>query len=63
MQFIYRAREEGIPMVCGGDRPVGVDNGYFVNPTVFRDVPLDAEIWKEEVNKKKKRGYFCRFPC
>ncbi len=36
-------------LVCGGKRPPGLDAGYFVEPTIFVDVPPQARIWKEEI--------------
>ena len=27
----------------------GLDKGYYVQPTVFADVPEDAWIWNEEI--------------
>ncbi|WP_072394391.1 aldehyde dehydrogenase family protein [Hyphomicrobium sp. CS1GBMeth3] len=36
-------------LVTGGGRPAGFNAGYFVEPTIFTDVPADARIWKEEI--------------
>lgn len=36
-------------LVCGGERPAGFNAGYFIEPTVFADVPRDARIWREEI--------------
>lgn len=36
-------------LVTGGGRPAGFNAGYFVEPTIFADVPPDARIWKEEI--------------
>jgi len=47
--FVERAHEAGIPLLCGGGRPAHLPKGYFLEPTVFVDVPADAEIWREEV--------------
>ena len=47
--FIDRARAAKIALLTGGGRPAGRDRGYFVAPTVFVDVPVDAELWREEV--------------
>lgn len=36
-------------LVTGGGRPKGMDQGYYIEPTIFADVPLDAAIWCEEI--------------
>ncbi|KAB2950997.1 MAG: aldehyde dehydrogenase family protein, partial [Rhizobiaceae bacterium] len=46
---IERGKAEGARLVSGGKRPAGRDNGYFVEPTVFADVPLSSWIWREEI--------------
>ena len=46
---IERGKAEGARLVFGGKRPAGRDTGYFVEPTVFADVPLSSWIWREEI--------------
>ena len=46
---IERGKAEGARLVAGGKRPAGRDTGYFVEPTVFADVPLSSWIWGEEI--------------
>ena len=42
--------EEGARLITGGlGRPDGVDKGYFVRPTVFRDVKPEMRIAQEEI--------------
>ncbi len=42
--------EEGAQVVAGGiGRPVGIDKGYFVRPTIFANVSNEAVIAREEV--------------
>ncbi|MCC7251793.1 aldehyde dehydrogenase family protein [Hyphomicrobium sp.] len=36
-------------LVCGGGRPAGFNAGYFVEPTIFTNVPPSARIWNEEI--------------
>jgi betaine-aldehyde dehydrogenase len=36
-------------LVCGGGRPPGFNAGYYVEPTIFADVPPTARIWNEEI--------------
>jgi betaine-aldehyde dehydrogenase len=47
--FIERAKRAGCTPVCGGGRPQSLERGYFLEPTIFKDVPVDNEIWREEV--------------
>ncbi|KAI1127444.1 aldehyde dehydrogenase [Nemania abortiva] len=44
--FLERGRTQGTLLV-GGSR-IG-DQGYFIEPTIFADVPEDAEICKKEI--------------
>ena len=46
--YIAQGQREA-KLVCGGGRPKGMDVGYFVEPTIFADVPAEARIWKEEI--------------
>ena len=42
--------EQGATLVAGGpDRPNGLNNGYFVRPTVFTNVTNDMRIAREEI--------------
>ncbi len=47
--FVARARAAGIRLVTGGGRPRDRERGFFFEPTIFHDVPQDAELWREEV--------------
>lgn len=46
---IARGQEEGAQLVTGGSRPAGFDKGFYLQPTVFADVPEDSWIWNEEI--------------
>lgn len=46
---IARGKEEGATLVYGGERPAGFDKGFYLQPTIFADVPPDSWIWKEEI--------------
>ncbi len=48
MGFIADGKREA-KLACGGARPPGFNAGYFVQPTIFTDVPASARIWKEEI--------------
>ncbi|MGI3171116.1 aldehyde dehydrogenase family protein [Pseudooceanicola sp. C21-150M6] len=49
MGFLDRARGNGATLVTGGGRPEGIGTGYFIAPTIYADVPANAEIWREEI--------------
>lgn len=46
---IARGVSDGARLVCGGGRPADLPHGYFLQPTVFTDVPLDSALWREEI--------------
>lgn len=39
----------GAKLICGGNRPADLPRGYFLQPTVFTEVPLDSALWCEEI--------------
>ncbi|HVZ04442.1 aldehyde dehydrogenase family protein [Hyphomicrobium sp.] len=47
-QYIEIGKREA-KLVCGGRRPPHLNTGYFVEPTIFADVPETARIWREEI--------------
>jgi aldehyde dehydrogenase (NAD+) len=48
--LIAKGLEEGARLVCGGlGRPDGLEQGYFVKPTVCSDVNHDLTIAREEI--------------
>ena len=51
LRYIDIGREDGADMLCGGKRATGdgLDNGYFVEPTVFDRVTPDMRIAREEI--------------
>ncbi|MFZ6048443.1 aldehyde dehydrogenase family protein [Pseudomonas sp. CR3202] len=46
---ISRGKEEGAQLVYGGERPTGFEQGFYLQPTIFADVPEDSWIWQEEI--------------
>ncbi|MBB3605982.1 acyl-CoA reductase-like NAD-dependent aldehyde dehydrogenase [Mycolicibacterium sp. BK556] len=46
--YIAKGKEEG-RLTTGGRRPAGLDQGWFVEPTVFADVDNNAIISREEI--------------
>lgn len=51
LEYIEIAEEEGATLVAGGGVPEGdaVEDGFFIEPTVFTDVESDMRIAQEEV--------------
>lgn len=51
LSYIEIGKQEGAKLACGGNRIVknGLENGYFVEPTVFVDVKQDMRIVQEEI--------------
>ncbi len=47
--YIAKGIEEGARLVSGGGRPESLDNGFFVQPTVFADVDNKMTIAQEEI--------------
>jgi aldehyde dehydrogenase (NAD+) len=48
--FIQTGIDEGATLVVGGpDAPAGLEQGYFVQPTVFSNVTRDMTIAREEI--------------
>lgn len=43
------AKQQGAELLTGGDRPPQLQKGFFVAPTIFKDVTPDMTIWREEV--------------
>jgi betaine-aldehyde dehydrogenase len=49
-QFILSGLQEGAELLCGGpDAPVGLEQGYFVQPTIFGRVTAGMRIAQEEI--------------
>jgi aldehyde dehydrogenase (NAD+) len=50
LSYIERAPEQGARLVVGGDRPGGdLDQGNFINPTLFADVDKSMPIARDEI--------------
>ena len=47
--YIAQGNKEGARLIAGGVRAEGLDDGYFVKPTVFADVDGDMRIAREEI--------------
>lgn len=49
MGYVDKARAEGLELVAGGARALPESGGYFVQPTIFRNVPASARLAQEEI--------------
>ncbi|MGI8638913.1 MAG: aldehyde dehydrogenase family protein [Pyrinomonadaceae bacterium] len=51
LKYIDIGREDGANLLCGGKRAEGdgLENGYFIEPTVFDSVTPDMRIAREEI--------------
>ncbi len=47
--YIAAGVAEGATLACGGGRPDGLEKGFFVQPTVFKDVQANMKIAQEEI--------------
>ncbi len=48
-RYIALGIEEGATLRTGGERPPGLDRGFYVQPTLFADVTNDMRIAREEI--------------
>jgi len=46
--FIEAGRKTA-ELATGGGRPAHLPKGYFIEPTIFVDVPTDSTIWTDEI--------------
>ncbi len=46
---IRRGRDEGARVLTGGGVPDAIEKGFFVEPTIFVDMPEESWIWREEI--------------
>lgn len=46
---IEAGKQAGARLLCGGGRPDNQLRGYFLQPAVFTQVPLDSALWREEI--------------
>jgi betaine-aldehyde dehydrogenase len=47
--YIASGVSDGLTLATGGGRPHGFNHGYYLEPTLFGDVPNDAKIAREEI--------------
>lgn len=48
-EYITAGQAEGARLVTGGGKPRGLNNGYFVEPTIFDQVTPRMRVFREEI--------------
>ena len=48
MGFIEKGKEQGATLVSGGSA-IDLDDGYYIEPTIFADVTTDMDIARDEI--------------
>lgn len=48
-EYIASGKADRLTVAAGGNRAPGFNRGYFIEPTLFADVPPDARIAREEI--------------
>ncbi len=49
MNYIEIGKNEGAEIVAGGKRPKDLEKGYYLEPTVFRNMSAEMRIFQEEI--------------
>lgn len=49
LSAIARGQQEGARLLHGGDRPEHLQQGNYLTPAIFADVPLASALWREEI--------------
>jgi betaine-aldehyde dehydrogenase len=49
MSYIEAGKAEGLKLLTGGNRPSHLETGFFVEPTIFIEVPPTSKLWQEEI--------------
>lgn len=46
---IAKGQADGATLAYGGSKPQGMNQGYYLEPTIFTDMSEDSWIWTEEI--------------
>ena len=49
LDYIAKGKSLGHRLVTGGGRPDGVNRGWYLEPTIFAEVPTSSPLWREEI--------------
>jgi len=47
--YIASGKDQGLTLATGGARPPGLNRGYYIQPTLFANVPNEARVSREEI--------------
>jgi betaine-aldehyde dehydrogenase len=47
--YLEAANTENLTPLTGGKRPAHLPKGYFLEPTIYTDVPTSSRLWREEI--------------
>jgi betaine-aldehyde dehydrogenase len=47
--LIGEGQRDGARLVSGGGRPISLNRGYFLEPTIFDRIPETSRIWRDEI--------------
>ena len=49
LEYITKGKALGHRLIAGGGKPDGINRGWFLEPTIFADVPTSSPLWREEI--------------
>ena len=49
LDYIAKGKALGHRLITGGGKPGGINRGWFLEPTIFVDVPPSSPLWREEI--------------
>ena len=49
LAYIAEGKALGHRLLTGGGKPRSLDRGWFIEPTIFVDVPSSSPLWREEI--------------
>ena len=49
LSFIEEGKRQGLKLLCGGEKVVTPENGFFIAPTIFDNVPAKSKLAQEEI--------------
>ena len=49
LDYIAKGKALGHRLITGGGKPGGINRGWFLEPTIFVDVPTSSPLWREEI--------------